>query len=103
VAVELYLKAAMHHAVRLDDPDAAARIYQRVLQLHPGNKVASNALAEHYRERREWERAMEVLEQWAERATKADDKVAAHYACCRLLEEELDDRERAIPHYEAIL
>ena len=52
VAVDLYLKAAMHNAVRLDSPDAAARLYVRVLETDPGNKVASNALAEYYRERK---------------------------------------------------
>ncbi len=103
VAVELYLKAAMHHAVRLDNPEAAARIYQRVLQLEPGNKVASNALAEFYRERQQWNEALAVLSSWAERATQGGDKVAAHYACCRILEEELGERTAARPHYEAIL
>jgi hypothetical protein len=76
----------MHHAVRLDNPEAAARIYQRVLQLDPGNKVAANALAEYYRERQQWPQALGVLGSWAERATQAADKVAAHYACCRILE-----------------
>ena len=103
VAVELYLKAAMHHAVRLDNAEAAARIYLRVLQLDPGNKVASNALAEFHRERKQWSDALSVLSQWAERATLAADKVAAHYACCRIFEEELNDIARARPHYEAIL
>lgn len=103
VAVDLYLKAAMHHAVRLDNADAAARLYARVLQLDPGNKVAANALAEYYRERKQWNEALVVLAQWAERATLAADKVAAHYACCRILEEELGQRDRARPHYEAIL
>lgn len=103
IAVELYLKAAMHHAVRLDDPDAAARIYQRVLDLQPGNKVASNALAEYYRERQSWQEALAVLTQWAEKATQAPDKVAAHYACSRIYEEELDDKAGARRHYEAIL
>lgn len=103
VAVDLYLRAAIHNAVRLDNPDASARIYLRVLELDPGNKVASNALAEYYRERRMWEPALQILSSWAGRATVASDKVAAHYACCRILEEELNDRVRARPHYEAIL
>ncbi|MBN1960214.1 MAG: hypothetical protein JW841_04650 [Deltaproteobacteria bacterium] len=103
IAIDLYLKAALHHAVRLDNADAAARIYSRVLQLDPGNKVAANAIAEYFRERKLWKEALQVLSQWAERATQAADKVAAHYACCRILEEELDKREQARPHYEAIL
>lgn len=103
VAVELYLKAAMHYAVRLDNPESASRIYQRVLELDPGNKVASNALVEFYRERRAWEPAVAVLAGWAERATQSGEKVAAHYAICRILEEELGDKTRARPHYEAIL
>ncbi|MBI5508893.1 MAG: tetratricopeptide repeat protein [Deltaproteobacteria bacterium] len=103
VAVELYLKAAMHHAVRLDNPEAAAGVHRRVLELDPGNKMSSNALAEYHRERKEWEAALQVLHAWAERATQAADKVAAHYACCRILEEELGDVVRARPDYEAIL
>ena len=102
-AVDLYLKAAMHYAVGLDDAEASARLYQRVLEVSPGNKVASNALAEYYRERREWEKALEILGVWAERSISAADKVAAHYSCCRILDEEMGDRNRARPHYEAIL
>ncbi|MEZ4272656.1 MAG: hypothetical protein R3C68_14865 [Myxococcota bacterium] len=102
-AVALYLKAAMHYAVRLDNPDAAARLYERVLEVDPGNKIASNTLAEYYRERREWENALKVLTVWAERATSAGDKVAAYYACCRIIDEEIGDRVRAKPYYEAIL
>lgn len=103
VAVELYLKAAMHHSVRLDNPDASAGIHQRVLQLDPGNKVASTALGEYFREKAQFEQAVAVLSQWAERATQGTDKVAAHYACCRILEEDGNDKVRARPHYEAIL
>ncbi|MBI3178161.1 MAG: hypothetical protein HYZ27_00785, partial [Deltaproteobacteria bacterium] len=103
VAVDIYLKAALLYAVRLDNPDAAAKIHLRVLALDPGNKVSSNALAEHYRERKEWNKALEVLRAWADKATQAADKVAAHYACCRIYEEELGDRNAARPHYEAIL
>ncbi len=103
VAVELYLKAAMHHAVRLDNPEAAAGVHHRVLELDPGNKVSSNALAEYYRERKQWDEALKTLKIWAECATQASDKVAAHYACCRILEEEVGDKVRARPHYEAIL
>ncbi|MFC1612191.1 tetratricopeptide repeat protein, partial [Myxococcota bacterium] len=103
VAIDLYLKAAMHYAVRLDNPEASASVHQRVLQLDPGNKVSSNALAEFYRDRQQWDEALTVLAQWAERATQASDKVAAHYSCCRILEEEVGDKARARPHYEAIL
>lgn len=103
IAVELYLKAALHYSVRLDDPEASSRIYLRVLQLDPGNKVASNAVVEFYRERKQWNEALSVLAAWAERATTATDKVAAHYASCRIHEEELGDKAKARPHYEAIL
>ena len=103
VAVELYLKAAMHYTVRLDNPEASAGIHQRVLQLDPSNKVSSNALAEYFRERQQWEEALAVLAAWADRATNAADKVAAHYACTRILEEEVGDKGRARHHYVAIL
>ncbi|MEM6731131.1 MAG: tetratricopeptide repeat protein, partial [Myxococcota bacterium] len=103
ISVELYLKAALHHSVRLDDQDASARIYQRVLELDPGNKVASNALVEYFRERRQWDDALRVLIQWAERAQQASDRVAAYYGACRILEEEKNDKAAARPYYEAIL
>ena len=45
-AVDLYLKAALHHAVRLDSPDAAARLYARVLELMPGVAIPADAPAE---------------------------------------------------------
>ncbi|MEE8410748.1 MAG: hypothetical protein V3T05_14200, partial [Myxococcota bacterium] len=103
VAVDLFLKAAMHYAVRLDNPEAAATVHERVLEMDPGNKISSNALAEYYREAKRLEDALHVLSAWAEKATQANDKVAAHYACCRILEEEMGDLARARPHYEAIL
>ncbi|MEO0814336.1 MAG: hypothetical protein AAFY60_15850, partial [Myxococcota bacterium] len=103
VGVELYLKAALHHSVRLDDQDGSARIYQRVLELDPGNKVASNALVEYFRERKQWDDALRVLIQWAERAQQASDRVAAYYGACRILEEEKGDKAAARPYYEAIL
>ena len=103
LAVELYLKAAMHYTVRLDNPEASAGIHQRVLELDPGNKVSSNALAEYFRERQQWDQALSVLSAWAQRATQVGDKVAAHYACCRIWEEEVGDKLRARPHYETIL
>lgn len=103
LGVELYLKAAMHHSVRLDSPETSARIYERVLQLDPGNKVASNALVEFYRERKNWDRAVHILESWAERAATSEDRVAAHYTLARIFEDELDDKNKARPHYEAVL
>ncbi|MEO1170930.1 MAG: hypothetical protein AAFX94_02610, partial [Myxococcota bacterium] len=103
VSVELFLKAALHHSVRLDDQDASARIYGRVLELDPGNKVASNALVEYYRERKMWDQALSVLLHWADRASQASDKVAAYYGACRILEEEKGDKAGARPYYEAIL
>ncbi len=103
VSVELFLKAALHHSVRLDDQDASARLYRRVLELEPGNKVASNALVEYLRERRQWDEALRVLIQWAERAQQASDRVAAYYGACRILEEEKGDKAAARPYYEAIL
>ncbi len=103
VSVELYLNAALHHSVRLDDQDASARIYQRVLELDPGNKVASNALVEYYRERKRWDEALGVLKEWAARTEQASDKVAAYYGACRILEEEKGDHAAARPFYEAIL
>ncbi len=103
LGVELYLKAAVHHAVRLDSPENSARIYERVLQLEPGHKVASNALFELYRERKDWAHAIHVLESWGERAATNEDKVAAHYNLARILEDELNDKTKARPHYEAVL
>ena len=103
VAVELFLKAAMLYAIRLDDAESSSRIYGRVLQLDPGNKIASNALVEFYREHHRWQDALGVLRTWAEKSTRAEDKIAAHYAISRILEGEMHDREAATPHYEAIL
>lgn len=101
-AIELYLKAALINSVRLDNIDASVRIYQRVLLLDPGNKVASNALAEYFRERKDWPSALAVLNAWATHAPQAADQVAAHYACSRILEE-TGDKIAAQPHYEAML
>ncbi len=103
LGVELYLKAAMHHSVRLDSPETSARIYERVLQLDPGSKVASNALFEYYRERKNWDRAVHILESWSERAATTEDRVAAHYNLARIFEDELKDKQKARPHYEAVL
>ncbi|MBC7792542.1 MAG: hypothetical protein H7Z43_02445, partial [Clostridia bacterium] len=103
LGVELYLKAAVYHAVRLDSPEAAFRIYDRVLQLDPGNRVASNALVEHYRERKDWPKAIEALSRMAERAATPEDKVAAHHVLSKIYEDELKDPVKARPHYEAVL
>ena len=103
LALELYLKAAVLQAVHVGNAEAAARVYNRVLQLDPGNKQASNALAEFYSVRREWPKALQVLEGWAQRTTVAADKVAAHLACARILTEEQKEPAAARLHYEAVL
>lgn len=103
VAIELYLKAALHYAIRLDNPDASARLYSRVLHLDPGNKGATMALSEYYGERKDWQNALNVCNAWASRASLHADRVAALHACCRILTEELNDKVKARPYYEAIL
>lgn len=60
--LNLYVQAARAFARRLEDRDAAAGCYERVLDFAPGHEEALHFLVEFFTEREEWERLVALYE-----------------------------------------
>jgi hypothetical protein len=88
-----------------DKPEQAIQLYQQIVRLDPGDRVATEALEAHYLRSGRVKEAAKWLEQvLASRPSKRDaDELALRERLLRLYCEELDERDRALPHAEVLL
>jgi tetratricopeptide (TPR) repeat protein len=81
---------------RLQDPERATEIYERVLEQDPEHTRALAALARLYEAAEDWERCAEVLAKAAAAGRGGSDEAEVHYRLARLNEARLGDEGKAI-------
>jgi hypothetical protein len=88
-----------------DKPEQAIHLYQQIVRLDPSDRVATEALEAHYLRSGRVKDAAKWLEQvLASRPSRRDaDELALRERLLRLYCEELDERDRALPHAEVLL
>lgn len=104
------------YADHLNDAEAAARTFLRVLELSPGHARAIRVLRDGYLKSRDydglealyasqsdWEGLADVLSSAADRVEEAQAKVDLSYRAARIYSEKLAQPERAFRCYERIL
>lgn len=95
-------KLAALNADRLNDLGAAARAYERSLDLEFDSTVAQE-LVSVYRRQRAFDALAKHYERWLGATANAAERPALHMALARVLAEELSDPVRAVAEYEAAL
>lgn len=88
---------------KLEQPEEALRLSRRILELDPGNIFANESIVEHYIEAKDWSGAVEVFEEWIDRASFLEDKITAHLGFASVLEDEMNQPEVAQEHYESVI
>jgi golgin subfamily B member 1 len=104
------------YAEHVNDPQAAARAWRRVLELQPGHHRALrvlrdsylagadyDGLEELYGEQKDWEGLAEVFSSAADRAKDNAAKIELSYRAAGVYEQRLGQPERAFRSYERIL
>ncbi|MET0591672.1 MAG: hypothetical protein ABW133_03160, partial [Polyangiaceae bacterium] len=88
-----------------DKPEQAIALYQQIVRLDPSDRVGTEALEAHYLRSGRVKDAAKWLEQvLASRPNKRDaDELSLRERLLRLYCEELDERDRALPHAEVLL
>ncbi|HMJ54867.1 MAG TPA: tetratricopeptide repeat protein [Polyangiaceae bacterium] len=88
-----------------DKPEQAIQLYQQIVRLDPSDRVGTEALETHYLRSGRVKDAAKWLEQvLASRPNKRDaDELALRERLMRLYCEQLDERDRALPHAEVLL
>ncbi|HMI85354.1 MAG TPA: tetratricopeptide repeat protein [Polyangiaceae bacterium] len=88
-----------------DKPEQAIQLYQQIVRLDPSDRVATEALETHFLRSGRVKDAAKWLEQvLTSRPSKRDaDELALRARLLRLYCEELDERDRALPHAEVLL
>jgi tetratricopeptide (TPR) repeat protein len=80
---------------RLEDPDRATEIYERVLETDPEHTGALAALARLYEAAADWERCAEVLNKAAQAGRGGPDDAEVHFRLARLHQVQMEDDEKA--------
>lgn len=95
----LYVEAATIQKSRLDDAGQAIELFARVLELDPGHQAAMQGLCELAWERKEFDRALPLLEHMAldEAARSTEDRARLHQRAAEAAIE-VGDRQRAALH-----
>jgi len=104
------------YSEHLDDSESSVRTWRRVLALAPGHSRALRVLREAYlagsnydgleqlySSQNDWEGLAEVLSNAADRAKEAPARIELSYRAARVLEQNLNQPDRAFRSYERIL
>ncbi|MGB0679857.1 MAG: tetratricopeptide repeat protein, partial [Polyangiales bacterium] len=87
----------------LHAPERAIEVYREVLDIEPLDNAALDALDELFTEQADWSALAELVERRAELSEDADAAVALRFRLGQLYMQALDDKERAIDVFEALL
>jgi len=101
--VELLFKVAVLEEGQVGDLDAAAKTYQRILDLDDGSRRALKSLAKIQEARGDWKGLAEVLEKELEQTLDADPRVDLLLRLGSLYENNLERRDDALRGYKEAL
>jgi tetratricopeptide (TPR) repeat protein len=101
--VALALRLAGIREERLGQTDEAAAAYERVLELDPDRAVAYDALESLYTRMGRWDALVRTLDRKALIAETDAERLTIQLKVCDLLEEVLEDHEKAAEAYQQVL
>ncbi|NOZ85028.1 MAG: tetratricopeptide repeat protein [Deltaproteobacteria bacterium] len=102
-ASSLYLKVADLYIVAESDKERAVENVERALLLHPGHMEAIYFLERLYSEGEKFKELVEFLEKAAAGLLDEEDRVDVHLKLALLCTTYLENPEKAIEHYKAVL
>jgi tetratricopeptide (TPR) repeat protein len=92
--VDVLMQAAALWADKIGDGGSASEVYERILQIDPGNQTASHELEGLYRQRKSWEKLIHLLLARSEFVEPAE-KITLFVQMAEVYERQLGDRENA--------
>ncbi|MCB9538753.1 MAG: tetratricopeptide repeat protein [Myxococcales bacterium] len=101
--VALLLSLGRAHETRRHDDDAARDTYREVLSIEPGNRPATDALVELFSRTAAWEELVQLYLDQAEASLEPEEQKSLYFKVCQLLEDVIDDVDRAIATYRKVL
>jgi len=100
---EICGKIALIQQEILQDAEAAAQAYQRILYLVPNDEEAMGALEKIYTEGERWEDLVELFEKKIDVSADNDGKVAALSQMAETYRHKVEDLDNAVATYERLL
>ena len=99
---DLLLKMCFIFETVLERKDEAIRWYVQVLEIDPGDEIASTALENLYTQTERWRELADLLVAKLSRS-EADAALDLHYRLGEIFETHLDDLATALDHYSEVL
>jgi tetratricopeptide (TPR) repeat protein len=99
--VDVLMQAGSLWADKIGDGGSAAQVYERVLQIDPGNAAASLELEQLYRQRKSWVKLVDLLLARTEFAPDPAARIALLVRVAETYEQQLDDRDSAFVTLQA--
>jgi tetratricopeptide (TPR) repeat protein len=103
LALRMYLKIANINDEALQDTEEAILNFQKALNIDVHNSAALGALDRLYRQERDWEALVEILERKVEVTEESREKITLLSRIANLWERELENLKQAIEAYRRIL
>ncbi|MDY0001702.1 MAG: hypothetical protein RBU30_10435 [Polyangia bacterium] len=100
---ETHRRAARVAAAKLKDPEEAARHYEAIHALQPGDAEALDALERYYERTRNWERLVRVLVNRISHVQTVAERLPLHMKAGTVFEEGLRDVVAAVENYKKAL
>ncbi len=101
--LKLLLRAARVLLIRLGRDDEALAICERIIEAHPGDRVAATLMGEILGKRGQWEEKITLLRGQIEREDDPKELGRLHLELGRVLLDRVDDVETASVHFEVAL
>jgi tetratricopeptide (TPR) repeat protein len=99
--VDVLMQAASLWADKIGDGGSAAEVYERVLQLDPGNQTASIELEQLYRQRKSWVKLVDLLLARTEFVPDPPSRIQLLTQVAEIYEQQLGDRDSAFVTLQA--
>ncbi|MCA9522042.1 MAG: tetratricopeptide repeat protein [Myxococcales bacterium] len=99
----LGLKLASVYEMQLNQDASAIEKYELVYQYDPSDRVAVEALDRLYQRASDWEKLAAIIDQEIMLADSDDERIEFYSRMGRIYEEFLNDSQRALDSYQAIL
>jgi tetratricopeptide (TPR) repeat protein len=99
--VDVLMQVANIWVDKIGDGGAAAEVYERILALDPGNMTASTELEQLYRQRKSWNKLIELLLSRTEFLSDYKERIAVMRQMAETYEKELTDPEKAFDCLQA--
>ncbi|HVX96230.1 MAG TPA: tetratricopeptide repeat protein [Polyangia bacterium] len=93
--IDVLMQAASLWADKIGDGGSAAEVYERVLQLDPGNQTASIELEALYRQRKSWVKLVDLLLSRTQYTADVQGRITLLVQTAEIYEQQLNDLDSA--------